>query len=211
MTPFILLCSIASQFIYYLIMISFVPTDCTTGSQQISSTEDLWESVQQWSNCTSSSTCKFPLTKQLPNGSTLLLLKVPFPSGIEIENRPFINREDGSSGGSQRICKVHHSAVSVRPSWASVYTIPLFTATESLDFVTMTEKYGSSVGGWGRSHNKEDQLPSVDLPALKVMGSKNYTELTKYLESSILKAMAHSFNLDASLLRLRFDLWSIVL
>ena len=136
--------------------------------------------------------------KLLSDGSSLIMTKVPNPSGITI-------REQTTPEGTLRSCRLDYSAVYLRPSWANVYTIPLFTEEESLSFVRAAEKYGNQTGGWGRSHNFEDQLPSVDLPVRLVLQNRNYTDLIQYLESSVINAMAQSFGLDRHLLRLRLE------
>jgi hypothetical protein len=184
------------QFWISLILCSVA--EISTSSNLSIDDNELWNAITEWSRCTSiDAQCAFPTSRVLSDGSSLIMTKIPHPSGIVIE-------ELMSPEGTLRSCRLDYSAVGLRPSWANVFTIPLFTADESLSFVRAAEEYGNQVGGWGQSHNSKDQLPSVDLPVRLVLQESNYLELVRYLESSIMNAIAQSFGLHRHLLRLRF-------
>ena len=128
--------------------------------------------------------------------SALYVMSVPWPSGIVVQ-------EDGEPPHMLRRVTLQYSTVSVRREWSVVYTVPLFTKEECDRFIAAAEVKGGSLGGWGRSHNPTDQLPSVDLAVVDVLGLETAAEMHRYLESSVLRAMANSFGLDLRLLRLR--------
>lgn len=139
------------------------------------------------------------VTKRSQQHSILFAVSIPWPSGIIVEENVFPT----AVGHVIRSVSLQYSAVSVRRQWAVVYTLPLFTQEECDRFISAAEAFGTSIGGWGRSHNTRDELPSVDLPVGEVLGAEAAAELRSYIDSSVLLAMAQSFGLDHRSLQLR--------
>jgi hypothetical protein len=103
-----------------------------------------------------------------------------------------------------RIATLQHSAVKVRREWSKVFTVPLFSLEQSETLIRLAEEKGNEGGGWGRSYNTGDELPSVDLPVVDVVGAEEYRDLRSFLTSSLLEAMAESFDLKKDLIHMRY-------
>lgn len=130
---------------------------------------------------------------------SLRILSVPYPSGIVMRQAHI------ADGGVLRIATLQHSAVQVRKEWGKVYTVPLFSPEQADRLIRMAEEKGSEGGGWGRSYNTGDELPSVDLPVVDIVGAEEYRDLRAFLSSSLLEAMADSFGLNKELIHMRYD------
>jgi hypothetical protein len=128
----------------------------------------------------------------------LRVISVPYPSGIVIRHAHI------GDGGVLKIATLQHSAVKVRREWSKVFTVPLFSTEQSERFIRLAEEKGNEGGGWGRSYNTGDELPSVDLPLMDVVGAEEYRELRSFLSSSLLDAMAQSFGLKKDLIHMRY-------
>jgi hypothetical protein len=162
---------------------------------------EVFAEVAKWQACFSAQTCSTDMKSSVwLNDSVMLFLRVKSPSGIIVERVPDATDQLMAT----RICSLQHSAVSVRQRWAQVFTLPVFTPEESNTLMRRAEERGKLVGGWGRSHNPLDDLPSKDLSALEVLGETDFRDLKNYLQRSLLHAMAESFGLDLKLLWLRY-------